>query len=698
MARLEDHRQERLVCLILLLGTFFLYCPVIGYDFITYDDPQYILSNPHVRNGLRLAGVSWATTTLYFSSWHPLTWISHMLDCQLYGVQHPGGHHLTNLLFHAVNAALLFMVLRRLTGALWRSAMVAALFAWHPFRVESVAWVSDRKDVLSGFFWLLTLWAYVRYVNESKLQSPKSKVWYGVTLFCLGLGLMSKSMLVTMPFVLLLLDYWPLKRSAECGVRSAELGKASGVRASSWRWLVLEKLPMMAMGMIAGALTFLAQKEGGALANPVALSFLERMGNALVSYVRYLAKLFWPVDLAVVYPVHPWPAWACSGAGLLLAAISFRAIVTMRRQPYFFTGWFWFLGTLVPVIGLIQLGIQAMADRYTYLPLIGIFIALIWGSAELTTGWERRGFALTAASALILLACVAVTSVQLRYWKNTLTLFTRALAVTGDNFIIHEGLGLALDERGNYDEAMAHYKLAHEEQPDSPVALYRMGLNHARHGDYATAVGFYQEAMRHGPDSSTVRFNLANALAALGKTDDAAAQYSQSLRLDPNSADVHNNLGTMLAHLGRLPEALAQFEEALRLKPDYPEAHDEMGGVLFKLGQAGLAQTHYETAVRLKPDFAHAQMKLGLILAQQGHLQEAVPHLLAARTLEPQNPVVYYNLGAAYEALGQFDEAARAFGEMVRLKPGDEEARKRLAQVEAALRPKPNDADKAVAK
>ncbi len=690
-----DRRRIGVVSLVLLLGTFFLYFPVLRHDFVNYDDPKYVTENVQVKNGLTLAGELWAFKTGHAHNWHPLTWLSHELDCRLYGLK-PAGHHLTNLLFHLANTLLLFGVLFSMTGALRRSALVAALFAWHPLHVESVAWVAERKDVLSAFFWLLAMAAYARYVSESKARSPAARVFYGLTLLSLVLGLMSKPMVVTLPFVLLLLDYWPLGRSAACGVTarpakrsgdgSAELGKTDEpvvrpVRLTSLLW---EKAPMLALVFASCVVTFFVQNRGGTLASLEAIPLPDRFTNALVSYFEYIRKMFWPNDLAVFYPLEPARAvWQWAGAGLFLLAISLAVIIPGRRRPYLVVGWFWFLGTLLPVIGLVQVGAQAMADRYSYLPSIGLLIMVVWGIGELTQSWPRRNFILGSASAAVLAACAYCTATQLGYWRNSLTLFGHALEVTKNNATAHEALGQALDAQGQFGEAMGHYLAALKIDPRSPVTYYLMGLSSARQGNLPGAIEDYQESLRRREDPDA-HYNLANALTAQGKLAEAAFHYSAALRLEPDSADAQNNLGAVLARLGRTEEAIDHFKAALRINPAFPEARDQLGSLMLKLGRLEAARAHFEEAVRLKPDFVHARLKLGLVQARLGDADAAIASFLAALKLEPNNADAYYNLAGVYAGKNDLVRAADGYAQAARCRPEDADTRGRLAAVLAA--------------
>jgi tetratricopeptide (TPR) repeat protein len=545
MDRDKHSRLTLLLCLGLLLGTFAVFGQVLRHEFINYDDPTYVTGNPNVYVGLTLEGVAWAFTSNYSSNWHPLTWISHMLDCQFFGLK-PWGHHLSSLLLHAINTLLVFLVLKRMTGATWRSAVVAALFAWHPLHVESVAWVAERKDVLSATFWMLTLWAYLRYA-----QKPEPGRYLLCLLFFM-LGLLSKPMVVTLPFVLLLLDYWPLGRS---------FGSGMAQQPVSGRRLLLEKLPFFLLATASSVVTFLAQKSGGAVASLETLTLSQRAANALISYARYLRKIVWPSDLAMVYPLPDfWPAPQIIGAMLFLLAVTTAVVVCRKSRPYLMVGWFWFLGTLVPVIGLVQVGFQSLADRYTYLPSIGIFILLVWGMADLAGRWPQRRLILGRMTALILTACFTLTWFQLRLWQNSVTLFSHALAVTTGNFVAHNNLGSALDKLGRSDEALVHFKAALEIRPRDPETLYNIGLLLARQDKVHSAEAYYQEALR---DYAHGHYLVALAAAEAGKFETAIAWYREALRLKPDAQEALRNLAWILATNPK-PE-LRNGVEAVRL-------------------------------------------------------------------------------------------------------------------------------------
>jgi protein O-mannosyl-transferase len=581
-----------------------VYYPALSCQFVDLDDPIYVSSNPHLQGGWNVQKLAWAFQAGYASNWHPLTWLSHLLDLRLYGLN-PAGHHLTNLILHALNSVLLFLLLRRMTRAQWRSAMVAALFALHPLHVESIAWVSERKDVLSGFFFLLTLMAYARYAavktRESGLSTGqawpagdpeqsamgsrgsvrgRSLRYYLRALILFALGLMSKPMLVTTPFVLLLLDYWPLNRF-QVGGRTSKLG--------AFVALVLEKLPFIALSGASCYVTMVVQKE--AMQPLTNVSITGRLANALVAYLRYLGKTFWPFDLATPYPYpSQWPVLAVLMTAVLLAAICAVALVLRRQSPFLATGWFWYLGMLVPVIGLVQVGEQSMADRYTYLPLIGIFIILTWGAAQICslaggpagtlikTGSQRWVFAVLAAG-LVLFPLAARTRDQLQHWRNGESLSRHAIAVTENNWIAYFDLGSNLDARGLIDEAMTNYSKALVLQPQYPDPLNNIGCILANRRQFAQAVPYFEAALRSSPNFANAHDNLAHLLCELGRFSDAIPHFQAVLKANPDDkvasdslAGAHFNAGKALAAQGRTNEAAEHFVEALRLQPNLTPA------------------------------------------------------------------------------------------------------------------------------
>jgi len=564
---LPRHFMQLLSVLFLIVTTLLIFWPLGNHEFINLDDNIYVYDNPQVKAGLTLKGVIWAFTSLKASNWHPLTWLSHMLDCELYGLN-PGAHHVTSLLFHIANTLLLFWVLKRMTGRLWVSCFVAALFALHPLHVESVAWVAERKDVLSTFFWMLTLWAYLRYVERPGFNR------YLLAILFFALGLLSKPMLVTLPFVFLLLDYWPLGRFSfrQDAVDSSNPERSSddNQRAVPLR-LIMEKVPFFVLSGISSILTFLVQRSGGAVGSLQRLPMETRLANAIVSYAHYIEKMVWPRNLAVLYPYPDMiPMGQVALAGILLLGISVFVFRWARKRPYLLVGWLWYLGTLVPVIGLVQVGTQAMADRYTYVPLIGLFIMIAWGISDILAGWRYRKTTLAVSAGLLLSIFMVVTSLQIQKWHDNIGLFAHTLKVTNRNALIHYSLGIALSVQEKDGEAMAHYK----------------------------------EALRIDPNHVEAYNNLGIILADNGKTQEAISHYTQALRINPKYVEAHNNLGNVLAKQGRIEEAGAHFAQALQIKSDYAEAHFSLGMAYLMIGNRRSALQEYEILKRINPGMA----------------------------------------------------------------------------------------------
>ena len=754
----------------LVLVTLALYWPASGFGFINYDDDFYVTSNVHVQNGLTWAGIKWAWANPVAGNWHPVTVLSHMLDCQLFGLN-PGAHHLTNVLLHALNAGFVFWLLQRMTGAVWRSLLVAALFAVHPLRVESVAWVSERKDVLSGCFGLLALLTYACYAQKSVVSNQWSVIsnqssrvraanngpqtrehrllitdhrllFYLLSLCFFALGLMSKPMLVTWPFVMLLLDYWPLKRmqNAECRMQNAATGDThhaprNAPHVSRFTFhvsLFLEKLPFFALAAAVSVVTFLVQKHVGAVMEAESLPLSARVGNALISYGRYLGKLFWPVDLAVYYPrPGQWPMGKVLLAAGLILGLSVLVWVRRRRQPYALMGWLWFLGTLVPVIGLVQAGGQAMADRYTYLPSLGVLVLAVWGACELMQGKSEgqgkaeirnpraegnpkpeirnpkggpaglisgfgfrvsdflrvSGFGLrisyVAGGAAIVL-CMALTHQQLGHWKDSEALFRQALEVTENNCLAHNNLGAALAKKGQIDEAIRQLQEALRLQPHFAPACNNLANALLLKGQIDEAIGQYQEAIRLNPDHAEAHYNLGTALLLKGQTDEAIRQFQEAIRLKPDHPLAHYNLGNAFLLKGQMDEAIRQYLEALRLNPNHAEAHYNLGTALGSKGQTDEAITQYQEAIRLNPGNADAHYNLGLALASKGQTEEAIRRFEGTLKVKSNYPEAHNHLGLALVRKGQTDEAIRQFQEALRLKPDYVAAHQNLDAVHAA--------------
>ena len=590
-AKLTKNQLAALICLALAVVTTALYWPMLHHNFVNFDDDDYITNNSHVKAGLTWAGVAWAFQTGAAANWHPLTWLSHMLDCQLYGL-YPGGHHSTNLLFHVANTLLLFLWLRQLTGALWRSALVAALFAWHPLHVESVAWAAERKDVLSAFFWLLTLMAYTRYAQkwsrvegrESRanvavqaLDSRLSTLDYGLALFFFAGGLMSKPMVVTLPFVLLLLDFWPLNRIPPGSFARSNIN------------LIVEKLPFFALTLAASVVTYLVQTSGRALWSSAGLSFSSRVANALWAYERYISKTFWPVGLSIFYP-HPyhWPAGLAIGAALLLALWSGLSIWRARQNPYWFVGWFWFLGTLVPTIGIVQVGSQSMADRYMYIPSIGLFILVAWGLDDFLNWRPHWRRITTFAGGVALAGCLAGTEIQLSYWRSSIKLFSHAIEVTTDNFVAFTCLGETLRDLGMKEEAMKLCAEAVRISPNSPVAQYNFGMALLQNQKLGEAIEHLDAAGRLAPHNSEIQYNLGLVLLLHDKPDEAVGHFATALVEKPGFAEAHDRLAQALSQQHKSKEAIPHYREALRLKPDFADALNELAWILATAPDPGL--------------------------------------------------------------------------------------------------------------
>src|SRR5882762_5436030 len=532
-------RPDLLILLGLAVVTFALYAQVIGHQFITLDDPTYIQENPMVNRGVTLAGLAWAFTTFHAANWHPLTWISHMIDCQLFGMN--AGHQLlVNALIHVANTLLVFWFLLRTTHARWPSALVAALFALHPLHVESVAWASERKDTLSTFFGLLSLIAYVRYV-----EAPSSirYVWTAITL---ALGLLAKPMLVTWPFVMLLLDYWPLGRwqSAKSKAQEKKLRK-----------LILEKIPLFILVAASAVITLMAQSRGGAVRTLAHEPLALRLSNTLVSYAKYLLLTFWPNDLAVYYPLAPRgiPTGQIIGAAFLLIGITAFCLFQGKIRPYLTVGWLWFLGTLVPVIGLVQVGGQTMADRYFYIPSIGLFVALVFGLADIVKIWRVAPSLCGGISAAALLILATLTNAQIQRWHDSFTLFEHTLAVTPPNLRIEHNLGLALGLGDRYDEAAAHFDKALQIDPNFYDGLVVMGVTRAHLGRLPEAIEYFRAAIRSQPDVPKARVQLAHALWQEKRDEAALEEMRRASQLAPKDPDILADLGLALAMVGRIP-------------------------------------------------------------------------------------------------------------------------------------------------
>jgi tetratricopeptide (TPR) repeat protein len=719
-------RARWLVPLLLVLAVLLAYAPVFDAGFVNYDDQAYVTENRHVTAGLTRQDIAWAFTAFEAGNWHPLTWLSHMADCQAFGLR-SGAHHATNVLLHALAAVLVFWVLHRLTGRTGPSALVAALFALHPLNVESVAWVSERKNVLSTVFALLTLGAYARYCERP------GRARYAVVALCLALGLLAKPMLVTLPCVLLLVDVWPLRR--------LRLGSEGAWR--QLRVLVVEKLPLLALSAASSILTVAAQRASGAVTSLEAIPLDARVANALVSYITYLRRFVWPTRLGVFYP-HTGGSLASPrvwAAAAILAGVSALAWRERSRRPYLLFGWLFYLGTLVPVIGLVQVGSQALADRYAYLPLLGIFVAVVWWGAE-ARGASRQ---LTAAAVLWLVALGLLTFREARTWHDSRTLFEHALSVTHGNYVALTNLGLvdaselrwdsairrfesalairpghaearanlgvALAKMGRTDEAipelqkallvdpdsalthanlglalrvrdpgaaLLHMRRAVELKPDFVDARLNLGAALLEAGQRREAQAMFEAALALDPASATTRFRLGSILLERGHPEEAMAPLAAALRLDASLSEARNSLGVAALRTGRVDEAIARFREMLRESPRQAEAEANLGAALARKGLAAEAEPHLRESLRLLPDQKSAHTTLGALLARQGKLQEAVPHFAAAVAAEPGDADAQNNLGAALLQLGRRDEAMLHLHKAIESNPSHADAHANL--------------------
>ena len=611
MDAIRKHAPDILVCVALFVVSVALYGRTVTHDFVNFDDNVYVTENQAVQGGLSAGAVRWAFTTFHSANWHPLTWLSHMLDCQLFAMR-AGLHHLTSVLLHAANSLLLFLVLRSLTGRRWPSAFVVALFVAHPMHVESVAWVAERKDVLSTLCWFLAMAAYGSYVRRRAIAR------YAWVVVCLALGLMAKPMLVTLPVMLLMLDYWPLERLWAVGSGAddgADDGPGEGRRGIAWH--AVEKVPLLFVALASGLVTLVAQKTGGAVRTLEMFPLGWRVSNAAVAYVRYLGKTAWPVRLSVYYP-HPGqlPALEVAGSCLVLAAITGAAVLlAIKGKRYALAGWAWFVITLLPVIGLIQVGAQAMADRYTYIPHVGLFVAIAWGVDDLTRRWTRRSPVLACAAAVVLTALSAATVMQVRHWQNSVTLYRHSIRVTEGNRLMHFNLAGAHYARGEYEQAVEHYVKTLSLKPDYSDAHYNLGLTLTRLGRTEDAIACFRQELEFTPDHTEVHNNLGAAMYGLGRLEEAAHHFAEVVRINPGHIEGLNNLGGLLHELGRHEEALVRYREALSLNPDYPSAHFNMAVTLERLGRTDDAIHHYREASRIRPDDAGVRSRLEALLS-----------------------------------------------------------------------------------
>ena len=691
----RDSLRRRFIIGLLVAATVIAFAGVFDNGFLSYDDPGYVTKNDHVLSGLSAGTVLWSFSTVAEANWHPLTWMSHALDCTLFGPD-PRYHHAMGLLLHLLTSLLLFVVLERMTRAAWPSAFVALVFAVHPLHVESVAWAAERKDVLSALFWVLTIGAYALY------RSSPSAGRYILALALFALGLMAKPMLITLPFVLVLLDYWPLGRlTFRERPTAAERKNALSLLGQSVR----EKLPFFALSLGSSVITYIVQRQAGAVALSDQLPLSERAGNAVVSYGEYILKSVLPVDLSFFYP-HPegtLAAWKIAAAALVIVFVTYLVWKHRAGRPYLFVGWFWFLGTLVPVIGLVQVGLQAMADRYMYIPLIGLAVMAAWGVPDLLGPSRARVAVLAATFALCALAMVAATRIQVACWKDDISLYDHALSVTENNHIAHYNLGITLLDSGRYAEALPHFREAvrlkpQEIGPRSNLArcLVELGerkealevynwilqrvrpdaLLHIRMGDALSKEGRAEEAISHylaaerlDPSNMATPCKVADLYLGAALYDSASAICEKVLRTQPRYSKAHDILGIIAGKQQRNDQALQEFQEAVRCDSTNADAYNDMGILYDRTGRAAEALEMYTAAARVNPRHANAQFNLGMALAKAGRLPEAGDHWRMAVGADPRNADARVNLGRLYTLQDMPDEAARELKEALRIDP-----------------------------
>lgn len=587
----------------LCLATLLFYWHTGSNEFVEYDDNAYLFENPHVISGLKAENIRWAFTTLEQANWHPVTWISHMVDVQLYGMS-ARGHHFTSLFLHILNTVILFLLFRRLTGSLWKSAIVAALFALHPLHVESVAWASERKDVLSTLFGFLTLYIYCLYAEGRKIP-----IYYLLSLLCFTMGLMAKPMLVSVPFLMLILDYWPLQRLSNGNNVATEREPKRSIG-----YLLKEKIPFLLLVAASCSITIYAQYVGNAMTSFEFTPLSFRIKNAAVSCVDYFLKTVWPTDMAVFYPYpESIPTWRFIVSAAVILAITILVFRERKRRPYLAMGWLWFICSIFPVIGIIKVGLQAMADRYTYIPLIGIFVMFVWLADDLFSNNARQRIVIACLAAAILVAFGIVTAKQVSHWRNSTTLFTHALVATGENFIAEEFIGYELEKAGKYEEALVRYKEAIRIAPLDDFAKIRQAGIYKHFGKLDEAVSVFMDVIRTNPRSAYGHINLGIALALQNKLDEAITHFETALKLNPDSATGHYNLGMTLDKLGRLDEAVLHFRVAIKLEPDGYEYYNNLGVVLAKQGKTEEAIEKFTAALQIKPDFPDAKTNLNIV-------------------------------------------------------------------------------------
>ena len=718
MWRMLNKWHDFLISSALTLAILAVFWQVRHHEFVGFDDDDYIYDNNHVKAGLTREGIVYAFTGEVVSHWHPLTILSLMLDCKLYGLD-AGSHHFINVLFHIANTILLFLILNHMTGGLWSSAFVAAAFALHPLHVESVAWASERKDMLSTFFWMLTMAAYLGYVRHPGTSR------YLLTLLTFVLGLMAKSMLVTLPFVLLLLDYWPLGRFQFVQATADTDRKTDEPSITPSQWsivfrLVREKVPFFVLSAIISVVIFVIHNNSGIMKTAAEYPLIYRIENALIAYVAYIEKMFWPSHLAIFYPHlrESLPVWQIVASGFLLVCITVLVIWKIRQHPYLAVGWLWYLGTLVPVIGLVQCGLHSMADRYTYISLTGLFIIIAWGIPDIFARLHHRKAILSLSAAVVLSSSGVTAWFQVKHWRNSMTLYRHAATVIENNWWAHNNLASELQKQGKIDEAIMEWEKVVQLQPRLPAANLGLGVALLNRGKYDDAIKHFDEFLREAPRSADGYHLLGLAYHRQGKYDWAIKNYNEALRLSPNNPDIINHLGMTLDKQGKTEQAIGEWEDVLKLEPTHADAHFNLGLAMAWQKKYERAIEHFNEALRTRPDWAEAYYYLGLAYARQGKYEQAIQNYKEVLQLEPdsvdpmnrlarilataedtkvQNPAgavrlaewaceltkyeqpeLLDTLAAAYAAAGKFSEAIETAEKAIRL--AENAGQKELAQ------------------
>jgi protein O-mannosyl-transferase len=663
--------KSLLIVLFIIAMTAGVYWQVGSHQFITFDDDMYITLNEKVKSGLSLQGLKYAFGFSKVTYWHPVTWLSHQLDCELFGLN-AGIHHLINALFHILNSVLLFVVLRKMTGSHWRSAFAAALFALHPVNVDTVAWVAERKNVLSTFFWMLTMLTYFYYLENPRLTK------YFLMLFLFILGLLSKPMLVTLPFVLLLMDYWPLKRIRFDYIQQDKKKKGAGPQFSyqgvAVSRLIAEKIPLLVFSIGAIVVASLSIRWGGFNVGVAYVPMGLRIENAIVSYVLYLWKMICPINLSFYYPYpKSIPFWEVAGAGALLIGISVVALRLIFRAPYLFVGWLWFLGTLVPVSGIMQGGLwPEIAERWAYVPYIGLFITVSWGIHDIVHGRRYEKETLSVAASAVLLTLMVLTWRQAGYWLNDMTLYTHALKANPENFVAHANIGNVYVAKKKYDQAADHFKAALRLNYNDVLLLDNLGNLYYETGDKEKSINYYSEALRYVPDDLKANFRLGIIFSELGEIDKAISRFSHLIKIDPEYPDGYYNLGVVLAKKGDKEKAKEYLLTAIKIKPQDAESHYSLGIILMNQGKVNDAIYHFSQAVKIDPKHKEARNSLNMALTIKNKIGEDIASKLEQQRLkEPNNPELLQKLAVVYSMRGNNAKALDLLKRFVKLKPDD---------------------------